>query len=257
MNLFFGIGLWDILLIFVVAVQGTAAAYIPQARLKAFLLVLPIPFTLAVLALGQPINVTHVSGLVILLAYSYAVKLLHDQYRFPIICSITLAALGYCVMGYFLAMIIPKTETAFLVAAVAICVLAASLHYALLHPIEKNQYSPLPVWKKFTAIVIILFILVLIKSRLQGFMTVFPMLGVIVAYESRLSLYTVYRHIPVALLTLAPMMTTCYVLQERVGLAPALLASWVVYLIVLPCFIIPLWKKYDSESKLIESNQKY
>ena len=250
MNLFYGIGLWDILLIFVVAVQGTAIAYIPQPRLKAFLLVSPIPFTLAVLALGQPINVTNVSGLLLLLIYTYCVKFLHYRCRLPIIWSIILSALGYCLMGYFLASVIPKTETAFLVASVAICILAAGLHYAMLHPIEQNQYSPLPVWKKFIAIVIVLFILVLIKSCLQGFMTVFPMLGVIVAYESRLSLYTVYRHIPVALLTLTPMMTTCYVLQGRIGLAPALLASWVVYLIVLPFFILPLWKKYEIETNL-------
>jgi hypothetical protein len=79
------------------------------------------------------------------------------------------------------------------------------------------------------------------------------MVGVIVAYEARLSLYTVCRHIPVGMLSFVPMMTTCYVLQEHIGLAPALLTSWVVYLIALPLFIIPMWKKYDTENNPMTS----
>lgn len=249
MNLLTNITIWDVVLILVVAVQGTLASCIQRPQLKAFFLVLPFPFALAVLALGQPINVTNVMGLIVLLAYTYGVKLFHRQFHLPIVWAIFLSALGYCIVGAFLAGIIPKTNNAFLVVSVAVCVLASILHYAIPHVSEPNYQSSLPVWKKFTAIVVVLLVLVLIKLQLQGFMTVFPMMGVIIAYEARLSLYTVCRHIPVAMLTLAPMIVVIRVLQDRIGLEGALAAGLIVYLMVLPAFILPMWKKDNAMEK--------
>ena len=78
------------------------------------------------------------------------------------------------------------------------------------------------------------------------------MVGVIVAYESRLSLYTICRHIPVVMLSFVALLTTCYVLQVPIGLVPALFSGLVVYLIVLLLLIIPLWKKYDAEPMVEE-----
>jgi len=255
-DLFSNIGMWDIILVVVVTVKGTLAAYIPHPRWKAFILLSPIPFTFAVLALGQPLDATNLSGLLVLLVYTFAVKFLHQQFKVPIVWAIVLSALGYCVLGSILATIIPKTDTAFLIVAVAVCTVASILHSAMSHPLEPKQQSPLPIWKKTIAIALVISFIVTIKSHLQGFMTVFPMMGVIVAYEARLSLYTVCRHIPVAMLLMTPMITTCYVLQGRIGLVPALLASWVVYFIVMPLFVIPLWKKYDTEkqSSTLEGN---
>ena len=248
-DLFSNIGMWDIILVVVVTVKGTLAAYIPHPRWKAFILLSPIPFTFAVLALGQPLDATNLSGLLVLLVYTFAVKFLHRQFKMPIVWAIILSALGYCVVGGFLATIIPKTDTAFLIAAVAVCTVAAILHSAMPHPLEPKQQSPLPIWKKTITIALVISFIVIIKSHLQGFMTAFPMVGVIVAYEARLSLYTVCRHIPVAMLSFVPMITTCHLLQGHIGLVPALLVSWVVYLIVLPLFVIPLWKKYDTEKQ--------
>ncbi len=245
-DLFSTIGMWDIILIAVVAFKGTFAAYIPHPRWKAFILLTPIPFTFAVIALGQPIDATNMSGLLVMLVYTFAIKFLHRQCKIPIVWAIVLSALGYCVVGGILATLIPKTDAAFLIAAVAVCTVAAILHSAMSCPLEPRQQSPLPVWQKFATIVAITTFVVILKSTLQGFMTVFPLMGIIVAYEARLSLYTVCRHIPVALLVMTPMITTCYVLQGHIGLVPALLASWVVYLIVLPLFVLPLWKKYED-----------
>ena len=95
----------------------------------------------------------------------------------------------------------------------------ATLHSVMTTPLEPKQQSPLPVWKKFIAIAVVALIIVILKSTLQGFMTV------------------------------SPMMTTSYLLQDHIGLVPALMASWVVYLLVLPLFIIPLWKKYDTQNR--------
>jgi len=213
------------------------------------ILVVPVPFSFALLALGRPVDVTNISGLLVLMAYTFGLLLLHRKLGIPIIPAIALAAAGYCLLGGTIASIIPKTQTAFLIALLVVYAAASILHSALPNTREDRHQSPLPVWKKFLAIACVIFIITVIKSFLQGFMTVFPMLGVIVAYESRKSLYTVCRHIPVAVLTLAPMITTIYLLQERIGLVPALLVSWGIFLAVLPFYIIPLWKKYDIDNK--------
>ena len=254
MNLFSNITIWDVALILLVAVKGTLAAYIHRPRLKAFFLLTPIPFTFAVLALGQPIDVTNVTGLIVLLAYTYGVKLFYRQFHIPIIGAIFLSALGYCFIGAFLAGIIPKTDNAFLVVSVGACVLASVLHYAVPHIPEPNYRSSLPARTKFIAILVILCVLVSIKTQLQGFMTVFPMLGVIIAYEARLSLYTVCRYIPVVMLTFVPMMVTMQVFQDKIGLGWALVAGWIVYLMIMPAFILPMWKKDNTAEKQENDN---
>jgi uncharacterized membrane protein YjjB (DUF3815 family) len=245
-NIFSDFGKWDIILILVVSIGGTLSAYIHHPRWKAFVLLTPLPFTFATLALGQPINATHMSALIVLLGYTFAVRLLHQRFRLPIVWAIALSATAYCIIGGLASLIIPRTDTAFLIAAVVVMITAAIIHSAMPNRQESGQQSPLPVWIKVIVVASVIFFITIIKTLLQGFMTTFPMLGVVVAYESRNSLYTVCRHIPVAMLGLVPMMTTIFVLQESIGLGLALLAGWVIYLIVLPLLIIPLWKKYEN-----------
>ena len=243
-NLVSNFGIWDLMFIASVAITGTTASYIKRARLKAFVLILPTPLTFGILAVGQPVNVTHATGLIAVLAYTFAVKAIHKELRVSIIPSIIISAFGYCLLGAILASTIPKTDNAFLAAAVGVCILASILHYAMPLSSEPGARSPLAVWKKFIAIVMIVVFITIMKQFLQGFMATFPILGVIVAYEARLSLYTVCRHIPVTMLVITPFMTTCYILQDQIGLIPALVVAWCVYLIVTPFFILPMWKKY-------------
>ncbi len=249
---FSNLGIWDVVLAIAVTITGTFAAYIPHPKWKAFLLLTPIPFSFAALALGQPVNVTHMTALLVLLLYTFGVRMFYRRFKFPIIAAIAVSAAGYCIAGGILTAIIPKNQTSFLIATVVVSIVAAILHSSMPCPIEPKQKSPLPVWKKFIAILSVVCFIITIKSTLQGFMVIFPMVGVIVAYESRLSLYTVSRHIPVAMLSFVPLLTTCFVLQEHIGFVPALLISLVVYFIVLPLFILPLWKKYDAEENLIK-----
>ena len=173
-DLFSHIGKWDIIFMLVVSSTGTLAAYIPHPKWKAFLLLTPIPFTFAVLALGQPINVTHMSALFVLLLYTFGVRMFYRRFKLPIVWSIALAAAGYCILGGILSAVMPKNATSFLIATVVVSIVAAVLHSAMPHPIEPSQKSPLPVWKKFITIISVVFFIILIKSTLQGFMVIFP-----------------------------------------------------------------------------------
>ena len=98
-----GIGLWDVALALAVTVQATVLVYKYHRRWKAFILMLPIPFTIATMAVGRPVDATHVLGLVLLLLFMHAVRVLHYNLRLLILPSVLLAAGGYCVIGWVIA----------------------------------------------------------------------------------------------------------------------------------------------------------
>jgi hypothetical protein len=227
------IGLWDLALLLVVSIQATLIAYLHQPRWKALLLSLPFPFTVATLALGRPLNATHVLGLLLLLVFTQGVRLLHHRARVPIVPAIILAAGGYCLLGGVLARLLPDTEAAFWAACAGNLVLGAGLYRAIPHRVEPGHRSPLPVWIKLPIVIAVVAFLVVIKQTLSGFITLFPMVGVVAAYEARHSLWTMGRQIPVVMLTFVPMMAAGHLAQERLGLGPALAFGWVVLLGVL------------------------
>ena len=92
-------------------------------------------------------------------------------------------------------------------------------------------------------IAVVVLFLILLRNNLQGFATVFPMVGVIAAYEARYSLWTMGRQIPVIMVSLGALIATVYVLQGQWGLPPALLAGWVVFILVFGFITIRMWSR--------------
>ncbi len=236
-------GTWDIILIVAVSVQATALAYIPQPRLKAFAYVLPFPFTVATLALGRPVDATNVLGVILLFAYIQGVRLLYDGLRLPIVASIALAALGYAVAGYLMAPVVPATDTAFWMAAAVTLAVAIVLYLRIPHREEKGHRTTLPVYIKLPVVAAVVVALVIAKGSLQGFMTLFPMVGVVGAYESRHSLWTTGRQVPVWMLGMVPMMAVIRLTQGTLGLGGALAVGWLVFLSVLVPLTRRQWKE--------------
>jgi hypothetical protein len=226
------LGLWDIGLIVLVSLQATVLAYLPKANWKALVLSLPIPFTLATLAVGRPMDATNASGLLLLLVFIHGVRTLHERLRVPIVPSIVLNAGVYCAFGWLLTGALPLTPTAFwlclgLSSAVAIAFLAVARHRE-----EPDYRTPLPVWVKLPAIMLVILALVLMKQWLRGFVTTFPMMTVVAAYEMRYSLGTTCRQMPVILLAMATIIAVCYLGQEPLGIGGALAVGWAGYLAV-------------------------
>lgn len=239
MPLYFGI--WDLILIVVVSVQATILAYMPSPRWKALILSLPIPFTVASMAVGVAIGPTNVTGLVVLFIFFQGVRILHLRLRISIVPSIALALSGYCLLGWGLARILPATEEAFWWASAVTFLLALTLYLTLPYRVESTQPTPLPVWQKLPLVMAVVCFLILIKGLLQGFATVFPMIGVIAVYEARHCLWTMGRQVPVIMLNMLPMMVTAFIAQEYIGLGPALALSWVVCLGVLTTLMRSRW----------------
>ncbi|MHB1001326.1 MAG: hypothetical protein ACYC27_18955 [Armatimonadota bacterium] len=245
-NLSFNV--WDITLLLAVSTMSTILAYMENPKLKAFILTLPIPFTIATVSLGRQVDTTNMMGLVVLLAFTHAVRILHYDLKLPIVLSIVISALGYCTAGTWLAHAVPVNEYTFWMAFVFTIALGTILYLAIPQKEEPGHRSPLPIWIKLPAIMCVIVLLVIVKKMLQGFMTVFPMVGVVAAYEARHSLWTIGRQIPVIMLTLGPMMAVIHIAQKHFGTGTSIAIGWSVFLVIL----IPFTKNIWSPTKNIE-----
>ncbi|MHB9070858.1 MAG: hypothetical protein ACYC54_10890 [Sedimentisphaerales bacterium] len=232
-NFSFDFGFWDILLILVVSIQATVIAYLRSPELKALVLTIPAPFTLATMVVGTRVGSCHVAGIIILFLITCLVYVLNYRLKMPIIVAISLGALTYCLSGCILAAILPMTQFTFwIVSGVAMTTAVAAL-IMMPRRIENGYRSPLPVWIKFPIVMAVIVMLVIIKKYLQGFMTMFPMVGVIAMYEARYSLWTICCQMPVIMLTLLAMMITCNLTYSLLGIYGSLAAGWCVFLMAL------------------------
>lgn len=215
--------------------MGTAMAYIPAPRWKAFLLSLPFPFTVANLSLDIPVAASHALGMMVMLLFTHMVRWLHYGLKMAILPSILISAAVYMGLGISLNRFIPPAPLAFWVFLGLDFLLGVLLLRLMRHRHEPAHRSPLPVAAKTAAITGVVTVLVVLKKLLGGFMTAFPMVGTIAAYEARHSLWTVARQIPVTLITMSPMIGVMWIMQHELGLSIplSLAAGWVVFLAVL------------------------
>ena len=242
----FNLNRWDALLVVAVSLMGTALAYLHHPKWKALILSLPIPFTVASLSVGARVNATHVLGLILLLLYTHEVRLLHVRLGFPIVPSIVVSAASYVVAGMVLAQVVPDTEMVFWVGASAALVIAAAILLMTAHRVEPGHRTRLPVWVKLPVIVLVVFLLVISKKLLQGFMTMFPMVGVVAAYEARHSLWTICRQIPVFMLCMVPLLIVAHLAQPRVGMGASLALGWATFLCILLPLTRSMWKANEE-----------
>ena len=246
------IGVWDVGLLAAVSLMGTVLAYLHHPRFKALMISLPIPFTMAVLSLGKPVDVTNVMGMLVLLIYTQGVRILYQNLRVPIVLSIAISAGAYCLIGGILARILPTDEVSFWVIWAAVMALGVVLFVTTPHRHEPGHRTTLPVWIKLPIIVCVVTMLVLLKQTLGGFMTLFPMVGVIAAYEARKSLWAVCRQIPTLILTGGPMIAVIHLMQGRVGIGWALAMGWAVMLALLVPLTRLQWADWREDPRASE-----
>jgi hypothetical protein len=225
------VGIWDYLLIVVASIHGTAIAYLPSPRVKAWLLCLPTTFSVSFLALGQPLGISNILSLVLLLLFTNGVRVLHIRWNVAIIPAIVICALGYCVAGSLLIPLLPSGAGMFWAACVLVFLLAVVMLRFQPSREECGHRSPLPVMVKFPIIVVVIVLLIMIKGWLQGFMTLFPMVGVVGAYEARSCLWTISRQIPIFMILFLPMLITMYLTQSSLGPMGGLISGWGVFII--------------------------
>lgn len=237
------IGGWDLALIAAVSAHATVMAYVHHPRFKALVYGLPVPFSLATLALGRPVGVTHVLGIPLMCLFIHGVRWLTDRARVPVVASIVGCAAGYCLVAAWMAPKVPDNDASFWLCLCLVLLLGLCLYFRVPHREQPGHRSPLPVPLKFVIIGLVITGLVLIKEALQGFMTSFPMVGVVGTYEARHSLWTLSRQVSVLIIALTALLAVCRVTQERVGLLPSLLLGWVAFLVVLVPMTSRMWRR--------------
>ena len=236
---------YDYILILVIVLLGTGTAYLKHPRWKAFMMIVPLPFTFASLALGKPLAVSSVIGLYLLLGFYYAVYFFYRKLKLNIVVSILISAGLYCLAGALVLPVLPSGDTFFWGSVIAVFVSGFLLHRFGKEPGEEGSRSSLPPYIKIPFLVLVVLFLIYIKSLIQGFMCVFPMVGVIGAYEARNCLRSIHRQMPFCMMAFCPVFTTIYLLQSHMCLEAALACAWVVYLLLL-LFTTKYWLPQKS-----------
>ncbi|MCM8822003.1 MAG: hypothetical protein NC831_04225 [Candidatus Omnitrophica bacterium] len=232
---------WDITLVAVVTVQAGILAYVSDPRKKSLVLVFPFPFTIATISTGCAIDATNVAGLVNLAIFTFGVWFFYNNTKVNIVLLIILFALLYCALGIAGARILPKSELAFWVFVLFVVIFALLVAIFSGCAEDKPYRTDLPLLIKIPIILVVIFTLVLLKNHLKGFMTVFPMVGVIAVYESRFMLKSVCRQLPVLMVCLASMMMVLKIMMNFTDLFIAFACGWAVFLFVLKTTGAFLW----------------
>ncbi len=229
---------WDWALMGVVTAMSSLLAWIRNPAWKAFILGLPLPFTCATLSLGEGVQISNVAGLVVMLGYFLGVRVLCYRWRVPIVASIAVCVTGYVLIASLLNRLLPRSEPVFWLAALAAA--AVGLVTFRRSPVipEPRYRSPMPFWIKVPIIMLIVVFLVAIKKQIGGFMSTFPMVGLISAYEARNSLYSIGRQMALTVIGLAVMMALVHGGQRVVtawlppsaSLGAALAIGWTFFL---------------------------
>jgi len=246
---------WDAALVVVVTAMVAVMAHLHTPRRKALVLSVPLPFTIAVLAVGRPIDATHVAALWLLFAYTLAVYLLHRRLGLALLPGIVLAAAGFVAGGSALNVLLPNGEAAFWIAVAATLLVAGALLRALPVSREVGVHVDLPLARKLPTVGLVVAALVVLKGVMGGFMTLFPMVGVVASYENRHGLWANVRQVPVVMLTMLPLMVTARLVEPALGLAGALLMGWIPFVVVLIPFLRRSWVLQDPASAEIASSR--
>jgi len=234
---------WDWRLLLAVFLQSAPIAYIHQPKWKALMVSVPLPFTMAVFAVGQPINATNVIGLALWFMFMHGVRILHQDRRWPIVPAIAIMTLAYCLIAMALVRVIPISGVAFWISLGLILPLVLWVQSRLPHQDEPGYRTPLPLWIKLPIIMVVILIILVLKKQLQGFMTVFPMVSIIAVYEARHSLRTMCRQMSITIVVFMTMLIIIRLAVPWMGLHWAMVPCWTAYLLLLTLLTRRQWAR--------------
>lgn len=215
-------GVRDLILVIGVSALVTVIAFVHRPRLKVLLQSIPLPFTLANLSLNAQVGVSHAAGMLMVILYFNLVRWLHYRARWHIVPSIACAATVYAAVGAVMNRLLPESGTAFWVTVAVAVIVAVGIRSVFPHRPEPGHRSELPIPVKATAVTGVIGIIVVLKRVLGGYMTTFPMAGVVGAYEMRKSLWALCRQGPVIVLSIEAMIVIMRLLQQHAGFSVAL-----------------------------------
>lgn len=221
---------WDALLIVVVTLQSLAMAYAESPKLKRLFLTLPFPFTVVILSVGRPIDGSNFVSMILLFAYTQVCRILHARMNVPILPTILIGVCFYAGTGWLVSDLVPTDDRVFWISCGIIVALGLLLNRLLANVDETPYRTTLPLKLKLPALLAVSALLVFIKNGLQGFAGFFPLVSVVAAYETRKTLWTLARPVPILMLTITPMLIVARLVQPHCGLGVGMALGWVAFL---------------------------
>jgi hypothetical protein len=163
------------------------------------------------------------------------VRVLHVRQKLSIVASIGISVGAYLALAVLLDRLVPKSAAAFCLALVPVTALGFVVLTLQPRRSEGAYRSLLPLGGKIAAIAAVVVCVVLLKQVLGGFMTMFPLVSTIAAYEARHSLWTMSRQVPIFILEMVPMLATMWLAQNllKVGIPLSLAIGWAAFLAVM------------------------
>jgi hypothetical protein len=236
---------WDIALIGVVTIQALLTAYLYDPRWKALMIAIPLPFSFAMLSIGEQPNAVHAISSLLLFVFFQMVRTLYDR-KLNIVLAITISAVFFSVMGSLTSHLMPSGQIWFYTSSIIVMGIGYFIHRSLSDREEPGDRTPLPLVMKVPLTFALVTGLVLLKDFLGGSMAFFPMVGVFASYEGRKSLWTMGRQTNVMILAMIPMLVMINFLTAWMGLFWALLLSMIPYFYILTSMNRQAKKKHSQ-----------
>lgn len=213
-----------------VSTLATSLAYVRSPVAKALLAMFPIPFTLAMLAMGRNADLSNICAIPTLWLYYLSARWYHLRLQVPIVGAILLGMLTYALVAVSVVQLLPSDEKLFWPCLGMLWICGWLAHRFIPHIEETGHRSSLQVGVKFGVVSVVVGIIIVVKHALQGFASVFPMVGTIAVYESRNSLWTLARQASLLMFTMPPLLAIIRLGYEPFGLGLSLAIGWVAHL---------------------------
>lgn len=204
----------NLIVALVIAAIITAIAGAKNPKIKAMIYALPIPATTMLIATGNPVNATHLLGMILLIGFLWGVYFLAKL--MPILIADIIATISYVGVGWLLASQISRLSF-MLVAS-----LMASVWFFLWRIIKKRapietdgKRIPLPL--KSIIVFIVSLLLLGVKDSLGGVAVTFPLVGIFAVIEVRDNLYFLARNFTVSSIAIAGLFVSIYFAQPIIG----------------------------------------
>ena len=236
---------WDVVLVAAVTGMVTVMAVLREPSRKAWVLAFPVPFTLAAMAVGTRLDATHVVATGATFLYTFLVWFVATRLRIHLVLAIGAAVAAFLGTATVANAVLPRGDAAFWWAVAVVTAAGTALHRSLPVREELPRTRDLPLAVKVPLAALVVLGLVAVKEWIGGFMTMFPMVGVIASVENREGLWSNVRRIPVVMTTMMPLMVTARITEPYVGLGISLLLGWLPFLATLALMARPRHGRAD------------
>jgi hypothetical protein len=235
LHLLQGISFINIITALSIALIIVIISLVKNSTIKAIVYGLPIPITLATIALQRGVDTTHIIGLFLLTGFLWLVYKL-NQMKIGIYTSNILASIAYVVLGYFFINFIDTNGTTFGILCASYFILWLIFVLRVDFSKQKSNISKrkkVSVFVKGPTVFVVANFLLFMKNLLGGIITTFPFSGVFTVVEMRDDLEVLSKEFTKNSVAILAFFIVLYFTYEHIGIYYSVLVGWLIYFLTL------------------------